>query len=122
MTKRELLNRLAAEGRVGHGVINGFRGSWMSGLGQLVIDGIAIPCDNAPTVRALEAAFGGVIAPGHTVSQEAIQGKEVYYSMDDMGLVLESFTPVDSPELEEDVGEEILEAILGEQGISAKWE
>ena len=46
------------------GTIDGFSGSWDSGLGYLVIDGQPVPCDNAATVRALEACFGGVITPG----------------------------------------------------------
>ena len=79
------------------GTITGFSGHWLSGIGYLLVDGVAVPCENAPTVRALEGAFGDVIAEGHTVSQETIVGKEIYYSMDDMGLVLDGFTPVDEP-------------------------
>jgi len=91
------------------GKIIGFRGSWLSGLATLIVEDfdrgeIAIPCDNGATVRALEDAFGNVIAEGHTVNNEAIQGKEIYYSMDDMGLVLGGFTPV------EDATPQIVEA------------
>jgi len=79
------------------GKIIGFKGSWLSGLAQLIVvnekgEHKSIPCDNAPTVRALNAAFGNVIASGHTVNQDAIKDKEIYYSV---GFVLEGFTPVE---------------------------
>ena len=62
------------------GTILGFSGSWGSGIGYLEIkrsDGIIdnVPCDNAPTDRALDAAYGDVITAEHTVNQEAIKGK-----------------------------------------------
>ena len=76
------------------GTIDGFSGSWGSGLGYLVIDGCPLPCDNAATVRALEACFGDVIAPGNTVSQESIVGREIRYSVSPWG-VLETFSQVD---------------------------
>jgi len=88
------------------GKIVGFQGSWGSGLAQLVIekpDGSVdyVNCDNAPTVRALDGAFGNVIAEGHMINNEAIKDKEIYYSIGDFG-ILEGFTPVEqaSPELE----------------------
>lgn len=73
------------------GKIEGFIGSWMSGLGTLVVGGCPVYCDNAPTIRALEECFGNVISSGHTVNQKAIQGKDIVYSME--GFVLEGFTP-----------------------------
>jgi len=80
------------------GTIIGFRGSWMSGLATLIIEtdeGIEhVFCENAPTVRALEAAFGGVIGPGHTVDVDAIAGRRILYSTDSMG-VLEGFTTLE---------------------------
>ena len=76
---------------VHRGIIDGFMGSWMSGLGTLLVSGSAVHCDNAPTVRALDGCFGNVIAEGHTVNQKAIKGKDIVYSMD--GLILEAFTP-----------------------------
>ena len=86
------------------GTITGFRGSWGSGIGYLIIDGVPVPCENASTVRALEGAFGDVIAEGHSVSQDRFKdGLEVYYSVDDLGM-LDGFTPVD------DATEEIEEA------------
>ncbi len=75
------------------GKIDVFTGSWQSGLAVLVIDGEPIHCENAPTVRALDSCFGNVIAPGHSVNQKAIHGKDIVYSLDEMGLVLEAFTP-----------------------------
>lgn len=91
------------------GTILRFAGTWMSGLGFLVVDTedrgiIQVPCDNAPTVRALDGAFGGVIDRGHTVNQDAIVGREIYFSYDDFGMVLGGFTPV------EDASEELIEA------------
>jgi hypothetical protein len=47
------------------GTIDGFVGSWASGFDYLAIDGIPVPCDNGPKVRALDACFGGVTVPGH---------------------------------------------------------
>ncbi len=84
-----------------------FRGSWGSGLATLEIEDSEtgahelIPCDNGATVRALEAAFGNVITPGHTANGDGYKGQEVYWSFDELGLVLEGFTPVEdaSPEL-----------------------
>lgn len=53
------------------GTIKRFIGSWESGLGYLIIetkngDQKQVPCENGPTVRALEDAFGNVITAGHT--------------------------------------------------------
>lgn len=106
MQRQELFDKLVEKSEMQRGTITGFRGSWGSGLGYLLIDDVAVPCDNAPTVRALDACFGDVIAEGHTVNQEAIIGKEIYYSMDDMGLVLGGFTPVDGPEMEDEIDPE----------------
>ena len=84
-----------------------FSGSWGSGLGTLEIEdsvtGVhqCVPCDNGTTVRALEAAFGNVITPGHTANGNGYRGQEVYWSYDELGLVLGGFTPVEeaSPDL-----------------------
>lgn len=87
------------------GKIIGFRGSWQSGLATLIIDDadygiVHIPCDNAPTVRALEGAFGDVIGEGHTVKEDGgYVGQEIYYSVDFVG-VLEAFTPVEEAQEE----------------------
>ncbi len=76
------------------GTIQGFSGSWGSGLGYLVIDGRPVPCENAQTVRCLDAAFGNVIAPGHTVDNRAVHGREIVYSVDDFGMLL-GFSPIE---------------------------
>ncbi len=102
-TRRELFDRLVEAGKLNRGIIEGFSGSWMSGLGHLIIDGIPVPCENGPTVRALESCFGDVITPGHMVRSTAIQGREIYWSMDDMGLILQSFTSVDNEELDDEI-------------------
>ena len=90
------------------GTIDGFMGSWGSGLAHLIIDGQPVPCDNAATVMALEACFGGVITPGNTVSQESIVGREIRYSVSPWG-VLETFSQVDdnSPEDEKEEQDEL---------------
>jgi hypothetical protein len=81
------------------GIIQGFSGTWNSGLAMLFVekeDGEfeRLLCDNAPTVRAIDAAFPGFIRGNHSVDNNAIKGKEIFYSCDDMGM-LESFTPVE---------------------------
>ena len=86
-----------------------FRGSWGSGLAVLEIEDSEtgehelVPCDNGATVRALEAAFGDVITEAHTANGDGYKGQEVYWSLDEFGLVLEAFTPVGdaTPELVE---------------------
>lgn len=86
------------------GTIVGFRGSRGSGLGSLVLEDRIIPCENAPTVRALDACFGGVITPGHTADSNPLRGKEIVYSVDDLGLLM-AFTPVEDwtgPEIPEE--------------------
>ena len=83
------------------GKIVKFMGSWQSGLGQLMIADSEtgavelVPCENTATVRALEAAFGDVVTPAHTADGDGYQGKEVFWSMDEYGLMMLGFTPVD---------------------------
>jgi len=93
---------------VQRGTIQGFQGSWGSGIAILIIkkengEIDNVPCDNAPTVRALESAFGNVIGAGHTMSTENIKGKEIFYDYTDWG-TLAGFVPVDEapPELFEE--------------------
>lgn len=86
--------------RMNHGIIRQFKGSWLSGIAFISIEdcetGIvsAIPCDNAPTVRALQSAFGDTITDGHTANGNGYKGKEIYWDYDILGLVFGSFTPV----------------------------
>ncbi len=74
-------------------------GSWGSGIAQLTLrvgrKKVVVPCENGPTVRALDAIFGDVIAPGHSVNVDAIRGKKVRYCLDDMGLMLGGLAPVE---------------------------
>jgi len=82
------------------GTIQGFQGSWGSGLGFLVLEtseGVtSVPCDNGATVRGLQAAFGDVIGDAHDVKGDGGHvGKQIIYSMDEMGLVLGGFTKAD---------------------------
>jgi len=76
-----------------------FQGSYMSGLGQLLImdeeEGMrVIFCENAITVSALENAFGNVIGEAHNVKRNAgFVGKKVFYSVDGFN-ILTGFTPV----------------------------
>ncbi len=87
--KREEVRQM--RGTVYRGIIEGFAGSWHSGLAMIMISGRLVHCDNAPTVRALDACFGNVITSAHTVNVKAIQGKDIVYSYD--GLVMSAFTP-----------------------------
>ena len=81
------------------GIIKSFGGTWGSGIGYLLVEsngkGLTIPCENAPTVRALENCFGNVIGPGHSVDNEngGHVGEEIFFSVDDFGM-LEGFTPI----------------------------
>ncbi len=83
------------------GIIKKFSGSWGSGLGFLIIEDSvtgeieSVPCDNGPTVRALEGCFGNVIGNSHNVKEDAgYIDQEIYWDYDDLGLTLEGFTPV----------------------------
>lgn len=80
------------------GTIVDFRGSWGSGIATLLLKvgkkHQTVPCENAQTVRALDAMFGNVITPGHGVDVFAIRGKKVQFDVDDIG-VLSSLSPVE---------------------------
>jgi len=82
------------------GKIKDFQGNWMSGLAMLLIEDSEtgqverVHCESAPTVRALEGCFGGIMQDGHTADVERIANQEIYWSLDDMGLIFDSFTPV----------------------------
>lgn len=88
------------------GTIRGIQGSWGSGLATLILDNAQVHCENAATVRAMEAAFGNVIGQGHTINNETggHVGREIYYSLDEFGLILAAFTPV------EEASDELIEA------------
>lgn len=89
------------------GKIDGFGGSWGSGIATLgiITEGHLklIHCDNATTVRSLEGAFGNVITAGHCLDVSKIKGREIYFSTNDFGL-LEGFVPVEeaTPEIIEE--------------------
>lgn len=86
------------------GIIKQFRGSWGSGIGYLDIEDLetgiteSVPCENAPTVRALEACFGKVITPGHSADGIGYKDKEIYWDYDELGSVLGGFSPVEEKE------------------------
>ena len=93
---REYIEELKGEGgRRIIGRIVGFLGTWGSGIGYLRLeleDGgeVDVPCENAPTMRALESAFGGVIGEGHVVDpQGGHVGKMIEVYMD--GFIMEGF-------------------------------
>ncbi len=77
------------------GTITGFSGSWGSGMATLWINGKPVHCDNAPTVRALDAMFPGTISEGHTVSVNNIIGQTIRWDYDEMGLFLGAIAPFD---------------------------
>lgn len=68
-----------------------------SGLAMLAIDDerrgkVLIPCEGNPTARAFDEAFGpGFIVGGHSTDNSVIQGEEIYYTLDSVG-VMETFT------------------------------
>ena len=69
--------------------IKGLSGTWGSGIAMLALqegdDVLHIPCENAPTVRALDSIFGNVILPGHRA--EVPVGQEIQFALDDSGLL-----------------------------------
>jgi hypothetical protein len=77
-----------------------FHGSWLSGLAVLEVllangETLSISWVNGPTVRALDACFGNVIRPNHTVAIPAeLRDREVVLSVDGLGILL-AFTPVE---------------------------
>ena len=84
---------------ISKGTIISFAGTYTSGIAYLVIEEerqgrVSVPCENAPTARALHHCFKDVIAPGHTVDNVngGHVGAEIYYSVDGLGM-LEGFTP-----------------------------
>jgi hypothetical protein len=91
------------------GKIMGFQGSWGSGIGTVLIKNSdtgrveSLTCENAPTVRAFEAAYGDIIQAGHTADFSKIKGKEIYYGPGDW-VDFGWFMPVEEApaELEED--------------------
>ena len=82
------------------GIIKNFRGSWGSGIAILEIEDcktkeiIEVPCENACTVRALDACFGDVITNGHTADGEGYKNKKIEWDWDELGLILGGFSPV----------------------------
>ncbi len=81
------------------GTIVGFRGSWSSGIAQLMVKDSkgkvkAIPCENTTTVRALDACYGGVIQSDRIANEKPFVGKRIFYEYDEMGLMLGGFAPV----------------------------
>lgn len=80
------------------GTIVGFRGSWSSGIAQLVVEDDhgkqqSIPCENTATVRALNACYGNVINSGRTANPRSFIGKKIFYEYGEWGL-LGRFIPV----------------------------
>ena len=84
------------------GKIIGFSGSWGSGIAMLSIEHDDkttkdYPCENAEMVRALDDAFGNVIADGHSVDVNAIIGKRIEFEMTDYGIIA-GFNKLDEDE------------------------
>lgn len=91
-----------------------FHGSWSSGLAALEVllangETRSIYCENAPTIRALDACFGNVIRPNHTVAIPAeAQDRELVLTVDELGILL-AFTPI-----EDWTGPDIPDQLIGE--------
>lgn len=68
-----------------------------SGIAMIAIDDekwgkILVPCEGNPTARAFDEAFGpGFIVDGISTDNSVIQGEEIYYTLDQVG-VMETFT------------------------------
>ena len=67
--------------------------SWASGLGVLVVDDkkrgkVPVPCERAQTERALACAFGDSDGPA---------GKDIYYRIDEYGILLDFHPSEDAP-------------------------
>ena len=90
--------------KIYHDEIVNFTGYWGSGIARLYFaNGRDVPCENAPTVRALDSAFGDVIT-GHSVDLDALVGKEIIWWHGDMGMMMGGFIPADlwdGPEIPE---------------------
>ena len=88
--------------KIKRGVIKGFSGSWGSGIATLSIQDSKtgkvddVHCENAPTTRVLQDVFGDTITPGHTANGKGYLDKEIFWTMDDMGLMFGGFVPVGS--------------------------
>jgi hypothetical protein len=80
------------------GTIQALYGSWGSGLAHLEVQtehgSEVLMADNGPLVRALDAAFGGVIQPNHRASVSHIQGQPIAFSVDHMGIMV-GFDPIE---------------------------
>ena len=89
------MNDLLKENRVEQieGTIVGFRASRDSGIAHLVVDGVLVPCDNVATVNFLHACFGNFIVDGHVCDVNAIIGKRIRYTLDEIG-VLKGMIPI----------------------------
>ena len=87
---RDMTTRIVHRGKIA-----GFSGTWNSGIGYLVVGGTIVPCENTSTIRALDACFGNFITDGRSVNNKAIYGKDIVYFLDEMGLILEAFTPTE---------------------------
>ena len=89
------MNDLLKENRVEEieGTIVGLQPSWTSGIAHLVVDGVHVPCDNTATVKCLHACFGNFIVDDHACDANAIIGKRIKYTVDEIG-VLETLIPV----------------------------
>lgn len=90
------------------GQIKDFSGTWGSGIAILKVKLdtgkiMNIPSDNAPTVRALESAFGNIISAGHKADIKNAKNKWIFFELTDWG-TLKGFVPEGeaSPELLED--------------------
>ena len=81
---------------VKRGIIKSVSGSWESSIATLTFkDGNVVHADNGPLFRNLEAAFGNVISRGHCAQGVGHIGQDIVYWMDDMGLCMGAFVPID---------------------------
>ena len=87
------MNDFYLDNKVREGTILAFLGEWGSGIAHLVVAGVHVPCDNSATVRCLDACFGNFIVDGHAYDANAIIGKRIKYTVDEIG-VMDTLVPI----------------------------
>lgn len=70
-----------------------FGGSWGSGMATLTFEsGRAVHGDNGPLARGLIAAFDAH-GEDHSIDNSKLQGQDIVWAYDDIGLCIAGFTP-----------------------------
>jgi hypothetical protein len=86
--------------------IEGFCMTTGSGIAQLLLRGddgepLVVPCDAAPTVRALSSFVPGLLRGGAAVRVRLLEGVRVRFALDEIG-VLAGIAPVEDDAVDEE--------------------